>query len=146
MHYRELIRNLIKTKLDGATLAGSNVFESRVYPVEKHNTPSIIIYTVSETADTNTIGGAGTSLRELILTIEIYVKKQVNPDSEIDTIAQQIEEILGQNCDLDGTVKLIDYAGIEIELNGEGDNCFFVASMNYEIIYRVLKSDPTANN
>lgn len=145
MHYRETIRNLIVSKLDGLTLAGSNVFSSRVYPVEKHNVPAIIVYTISEQAETNTIGASGTSLRDLELSIEIYVKKQVNPDSEIDTIAQQIEQLLGVNCDLDETVKLIEYKGIEIEHDGDGDNSFFVGAMNYSIIYRVKKDDPTAN-
>lgn len=145
MHYREFIRTTIENKLLNNTLAGTNVFVMRAYPVSKSNVPAIIIYTNEETSEPNTIGTPGTSLRELTLSVEIYVKKQVNPDSEIDTIAEQVETILGANNDLDGDVKLIEYEGVEIESNGEGDNLFFVATMEFSIIYRVVKNDPTNN-
>ena len=142
MHYREFIRTTIENKLLNATLAGANVYNTRAYAVGKSNVPAIIVYTNSEESEQST----GTkSIRELSLAIEIYVKKQINPDQELDDIAQQVEEILGANNDLDDLVKIITYEGIEIEQNGDGDNLFFVGTMEYSILYRVANSDPTAN-
>ena len=142
MHFRENIRTTVLTKLLNATLAGTNVFNSRAYPVSTSNVPAIIIYTNSEQAEQST---GITSLRELSLSVEIYVKKQIDPDKELDTIAQQVEEILGVNNDLDDLVKIIQYEGMEIEQNGDGDNIFFVGILEYSIIYRVSNDDPTTN-
>ena len=47
-HVRQQIRERIGTTLTGLTTTGSNVFESRVYPLEDSKLPALIIYTKSE--------------------------------------------------------------------------------------------------
>lgn len=146
MHYRQVIREAFQAALNSVTLAGNSVYLNRCYPIQKTDVPAIIIYTSNEDAEIATIGTPGTSMRELILTIEIYVKTQNNPDNQIDIIAEQIEIAIADNTNLNSLAKCIDYQGIEIEENGDGDKKFYIGTMSYSVIYRVLKNDPSQNN
>ena len=47
-HLRQQIRERIGTTLTGLSTTGSNVFQSRVYPLEDTNLPALVIYTKSE--------------------------------------------------------------------------------------------------
>lgn len=140
MHVRRQIRDEIISQLDGSTNALDNVWSMRVYPVAKGKLPAIIVYTKEESAENETIGDP-TSVRDLVAVVEIYVKQQTDPDREIDLITEQIEGILGIDNDLNGVAKFIEYQGIDIEHSGDGDNAFFVASMEYSIIYSVKTGD-----
>ena len=55
-HVRQQIRERLGTVLTGLTTTGSNVFESRVYPLETASLPSLLIYTKSETSEPIVIG------------------------------------------------------------------------------------------
>jgi len=50
-HIRQQIREKFGTLLTGLTTTGSNVYQSRVYPLENANLPALIIYTKSEESE-----------------------------------------------------------------------------------------------
>ena len=50
-HYRQQIRERVATTLTGLTTTGSNVFQSRVYPIEENKLPCLLIYTKDETSE-----------------------------------------------------------------------------------------------
>ena len=50
-HIRQQIREYFGTTLTGLTTTGSNVYESRVYPIENAKLPALVIYTKSETSE-----------------------------------------------------------------------------------------------
>ena len=83
-HIRQQIRERVATTLTGLTTTSSNVFQSRVYPLENANLPAIIIYTKSEDSEPVVIGTNRLMNRELTLAVEAYVKSVSNSD---DTIA-----------------------------------------------------------
>ena len=64
-HVRQQIREKIGTTLTGLTTTGSNVYQSRVYPLENINLPALIIYTKSETSEPIVIGTDRVISREL---------------------------------------------------------------------------------
>ena len=50
-HYRQQIRERVATTLTGLTTTGSNVFQSRVYPIENTELPCLLIYTREESSE-----------------------------------------------------------------------------------------------
>ena len=44
-HKRQQIREAVGTRITSLTTTGSNVFQSRVYPLETGNLPALIVYT-----------------------------------------------------------------------------------------------------
>ena len=82
-HIRQQIREQVGTTLTGLTTTGSNVFESRVYPLSDASLPALIIYSKSETSSISTMGtGLGID-RTMTLTIEAYVKANLTFDDTI---------------------------------------------------------------
>ena len=50
-HIRQQIRERAGTILTGLTTTGSNVFETRIYPLSNTNLPALAIYTKNETSE-----------------------------------------------------------------------------------------------
>ena len=95
-HVRQQIREKIGTTLTGLTTTGSNVFESRVYPLENANLPALIIYTKEESSEPIVIGTQRLMSRELSVVVEGYAKATSNFDDTIDTISKpQAEQEFG---------------------------------------------------
>ena len=74
-HIRQQIRERVGTVLTGLTTTGSNVFETRVYPLENTNLPALVIYTKDETSEPLVMSTDRVMSRVLELIVEIYVKK-----------------------------------------------------------------------
>ena len=143
MHTRQTIREFFITKIKtGVTLVNGRVEASRVFPIEKGKTPAIIVYTKEETSEAATIGTMGSSIRELILSIEIYAKGVTQLDDMIDSIAAQIEETFGVSCKPIPEITGIDYESFTTEYNGEGDQPFLVGTIEYSVMYWINNDDP----
>ena len=54
-HLRQSIRERIATDVTGLSTTGSNVFQSRVYPVEDGSLPCLLVYTTSEESEVDTM-------------------------------------------------------------------------------------------
>ena len=54
-HVRQQIRDQIVTALTGLTTTGSNVFRSRIFPLEQTKLPALCIFTKSEATEFDTI-------------------------------------------------------------------------------------------
>ena len=104
-HIRQQIREKFGTTLNGLTTTGSNVFESRVYPLENASLPALIIYTKSETSEPIVIGTQRLMSRELSVVVEGYAKATSNFDDTIDTISKEVEAAIAADRTLDGLAK-----------------------------------------
>ena len=104
-HVRQQIREQVGTTLTGLTTTGSNVFQSRVYPLENTNLPCLLIYTKTESSEPIDIGTNRTMQRELSLAVECYVKATSNFDDTIDTIAEEVEKAISADPTLSSKAK-----------------------------------------
>jgi hypothetical protein len=73
-HVRQRIREQVATTVTGLATTGSNVFQSRVYSLSDDVLPALLVYSVSETSDIDSMGPIGSLTRSLSLSIEGYVK------------------------------------------------------------------------
>ena len=141
-HIRQQIREYIGTTLTGLTTTGSNVYESRVYPLENAKLPALIIYTKSETSEPIVIGTDRVMSRELSVVVEGYAKATSDFDDTIDTISKEVEQAIAADRTLDGKAKDTYLESTEIEFNGEGEKPLGYVSLTFLTKYYVKEKNP----
>ena len=141
-HVRQQIRERIGTTLTGLTTTGSNVFQSRVYPLEDSNLPALLIYIKVEESMPIDIGAARTMERNLTVNIEGYVKANSNFDDTIDTICKEVETAMASDVTVNGLAKDSFLEATEIEYNAEGEKPVGYVTMSFKVDYYVLETSP----
>ena len=141
-HVRQQIREKVGTTLTGLTTTGSNIYESRVYPLEAGNLPALVVYTKNEESEPIVIGTKRLSSRNLSVIVEIYAKTTTNFDDTIDTISKEVEVAIATDTTLDGLTKDIYLESTEIEYNGEGEQPVGYATLTFLTNYYVQEQNP----
>ena len=134
-HFRQQIRERVATTLTGLTTTGSNVFQSRVYPIEESKLPCLLIYTKDETSEPLAMTPPRSIEKILSLVIEAYVKANNNFDDTIDTICKEVEEALYADRLINNLAKDSFLTNTEINFNSDGDNPVGIVVMTFEIAY-----------
>lgn len=140
-HVRTQIRDDIVTTLTGLTTTGSNVFRSRIFPLEETNLPALCIYTKSETSEYDTIGLPRSVNRVLDVAVEAYVKGVSNYDNTLDTIAVQMEEAIAADITLGGLAKDAQITAFEADFAGDGEQPVAVGRFTVTVEYRTVEND-----
>ena len=141
-HVRQQIREKVGTTLTGLTTTGSNIYESRVYPLEAGNLPALVVYTKNEESEPIVIGTNRLSSRNLSVIVEIYAKTTTNFDDTIDIISKEVEVAIAADTTLDGLTKDIYLESTEIEYNGEGEQPVGYATLTFLTNYYVQETNP----
>ena len=141
-HIRQQIRERVGTTLTGLTTTGSNVYQSRVYPLENAKLPALIIYTKSETSDPLEMGSQRSVQRNLSLVIEAFAKGTSNTDDTADTISKEIEVAMANDTTHNNLAQDSFLESTEIDYNGEGDQPVATLMMTYNIIYITTENAP----
>lgn len=135
-HVRQQIREEIATTVTGLATTGTNVFQSRVYPLQDSNLPALLVYSTSEDSEADVMGSTLVAQRNLNVLIEGYVKANTDFDDVVDTICAQVEAAMGADRTLNGLAKFSQLVGTEISYNGEGESPVGVVTMTYAVQYR----------
>lgn len=141
-HVRQQIRERVATVLTGLTTTGSNVYESRVYALNESKLPALVVYSKSENSEITTIGTGLGIERNLTITVEAYVKANLNFDDTIDTICAEVETAMGNDRTLNGLAKFSYLGSTEIEFDGDGENPVGYATLEYVVQYRTIQNAP----
>ena len=139
-HIRKLIRDDIETTLTGLTTTGSNVFASRVYPIQTAKMPGLCIYTSSETIEAQTIKPPRGLIRSLEVSVEAYVESAV-ADDVLDTIAAEVEAAMTTDLTRGGNAKDTRLVSFEADFAGEGERPVVVGRFIFEILYSTTEAD-----
>ena len=134
-HLRQQIRERVATTLTGLTTTGSNVFQSRVYPIENTKLPCLLIYTREESSEPLDMSPPRTIEKRLSLVVEGYVKANSNYDDTIDTITKEVEVAMYGDRLINNLAKDSFLVRTDISFNGEGDNPLGIVVMTFEIPY-----------
>tara|TARA_Y100001973_G_scaffold71595_1_gene104344 strand:+ start:755 stop:1201 length:447 start_codon:yes stop_codon:yes gene_type:complete len=141
-HIRQQIRERAGTVLNNLTTTGSNVFETRIYPLENTNLPALVIYTKDETSEPIVISTNRLMSRELELIVEIYVKQTSNFDDEIDKICKEVEIAISADTTLNGLTKDCFLQSTSIEYNTDGEQPLSFAVLTFLTNYYVEETAP----
>lgn len=136
MHQRQAIREAVVAALLNQTAAGAHVYESRMAPLNKHELPSIIVYTESEAVTEDSKSTAPRELdRRLVLAIEVAVRASEDVDDDLDDLAVQIEKALHLDPTLGDKVSDLILASTEIELFEESKGRIGAMKLLYNVRY-----------
>jgi len=143
-HLRRQIREAAATLLTGLATTGSNVFDSRVYPVRDGQLPALRIFTQSETVEANTIGAGPARLQErtLTLTVEGCIKATSGFDDTADAICKEVETAIAGDNTLGGKCKWVQLTSTEIELDGETEQPIVIVRLNFQVFYITALNAP----
>ena len=141
-HIRQQLRERAGTVLTGLTTTGSNVFETRIYPLENTNLPALVIYTKNETSEPIVISTNRLMSRELELIVEVYVKQTSNFDDQVDKICKEVEVAISADTSLNGLAKDCFLQSTEIEYNTEGEQPLSYAVLTFLTNYYVQETAP----
>ncbi len=135
------IRDKVVTTLTGLTTTGRNIYRTRVYPLAEDKLPGLAIYTRDESIGYETMGIPRTQIRNLTVSVEIYVKGTSNYDDTLDTICVEIEEALYTDLTRGGYAKDTNITNMDAEFSGEGDQPVARATLTLDITYATKEND-----
>lgn len=140
-HVRKQIRDAIVTAVTGLTTTGSNVFRSRLYPLETTKLPGLCIFTRSEAVEFDTLTMSRSINRVLDVIIEGYVSATANYDNTLDQIAVEVEEALAADATLGGLAKDLQVTAFEADFSADGDQPVAVGRFTVTVQYRTAEND-----
>ena len=117
-HIRKAIREHVVTTVTSLSTTGSNVYETRYFPLQTGNLPALIVYTLDETVEDYTIGqNTRTQFRALNLIIEAHCRGTANIDDTLDTIAEEVEEAMVTDISRGGNAKDTKLVSTEVDFD-----------------------------
>ena len=140
-HLRRQIRERVASTLTGLTTTGSNVFQSRIYPMKSAVLPGLCIFTQSEDVSIDTMGSPRTVSRVLDLIIERYATGS-NLDDTLDQIGKEVETALAGDIGLNSLAMDSYLSAVEINYSGDGEKPTGVIKQTYSVIYRNAENAP----
>tara|TARA_Y100000401_G_scaffold11541_1_gene7886 strand:+ start:5335 stop:5778 length:444 start_codon:yes stop_codon:yes gene_type:complete len=140
-HVRKLIRDHITTTLTGLTTTGSNVFQTRFFPLEDTKLPALCIYTKSEDTEYSTMTVPRTQMRVLEVSVEAYVKGTANLDNTLDTIAVEVEEALQTDLTRGGRAKDTQVTAFEADFQPDGEQTVSVGKFTVSVQFATIEND-----
>ena len=140
-HLRNQIRDAVVTRLTGLSTTGSNVFRSRIYPLENNKLPGLCIFTKSEATTFDTLTRPRSISRVLEIGVEAYVKATSNYDNTLDTIAVEVEEAIASDVTFSNLAKDTQVTSFDADFSGDGEQPVAIGRFTIEVNYRTLEND-----
>lgn len=138
-HPRKTIRDRATTLLTGLTTTTTNVFPSRVYPVESTKLPCLLVYVGPEEADIEADSMGRVKIINAELLIEVRAAKSSDIDDQLDLILEEVQAAIATNRNLTNALKRnAMYLGIEgPEWSAEGEIEHASMTIQYTVTYEV---------
>ena len=143
-HVRQSIRDNIVTTITSLSTTGSNVYRTRIYPLEHGNLPGLCVYTATEDSEIDTMGSSRSTDRNCEFLIEAFVRANTGYDNTMDTICAEIEAAMATDSTRGGNAKDSTLIRSEFEFSDEGDKPMAMARLTYSVRYRTLINDATS--
>ena len=143
-HLRRQIRERVATTLTGLSTTGSNVFQSRIYPMESAGLPGLCVYTQEESVGIQSMGGTRNVSRDLTLIIEGYASASSNIDDTMDAIGKEIEIAMSGDITLNDLAQDSYLSSVEITLSGDGTTGIGKITHSYSVVYQNAENAPDA--
>ena len=140
-HLRQSIRERIGTLVTGLSTTGSNVFQSRVYPVEDGSLPCLLVYTTSEESEVTEIASPRPMTRFLNVIVQGVVGA-TTPDDTLDDISKEVEVALAGDVTINSLANNSFLSSTTIEFNAEGAKPIGTVMLNYIVEYRNVDNNP----
>ncbi|KJV81257.1 hypothetical protein RHORCCE3_0440 [Rickettsia hoogstraalii str. RCCE3] len=143
MHARTRIRQTFVELLQGKTLVGTKVYDSRLYTMEFTSLPGIIVFSLNEEVATSTISPPRSQDRSVKIVVECYAKAAKDVNVTVDNIALEVEKLVTNSFVLKKLCKDCRLQSTDTSLNYDGDQPVAVATLTFSVHYRTKENNPT---
>ena len=140
-HLRQSIRERIATDVTGLTTTGSNVFQSRIYPIEDASLPCLLVYSTSEDSEVTEMASPRPMHRILNVVVQGVVSA-TQPDDTLDLISKEVEVALAGDVSINSLAHNSFLSSTEIEFNADGAKPIGTVMLNYVVEYRNVDNNP----
>ena len=140
-HLRQSIRERIATDVTGLSTTGSNVFQSRFYPIEDASLPCLLVYSTTEDSEPTEMASPRPMTRILNVVIQGVVSA-TQPDDTLDTISKEVEVAMAGDVSINSLANISFLSGTEIEFNADGAKPIGTVMLNYVVEYRNVDNNP----
>ena len=140
-HLRQSIRERVAADVTRLVTTGSNVFQSRVYPVEDSKLPCLLVYTTSEESEVTEMASPRPITRILNVVVQGVVA-MATPDDTLDLISKEVEVALAADVTINSLANNSFLSSTEIEINADGAKTIGTVMLNYSVEYRNLDNNP----
>ena len=140
-HLRQSIRERIATDVTGLSTTGSNVFQSRIYPIEDASLPCLLVYSTSEDSEPTEMASPRPVTRILNVVVQGVVSA-TQPDDTLDTISKEVEVALAGDITINSLANNSFLSSTEIEFNADGAKPIGTVMLNYVVEYRNVDNNP----
>jgi hypothetical protein len=141
-HARQQIRDAVVTAVTGLATTGSNVFRTRIHPLDQQSLPALLVYTLEEASEADAMGASRSLLRSLRVAIDAVVQQVTDLDDLLDDIAAEVETAVDSNAALNGLVRDITLDSSSITKSGEGEQSALGLRLVFTALYRTRRSAP----
>lgn len=148
MHQRQAICEKVCELLKAAdTAAGERVYPNRFLPLRVKDLPAILVYTLSERVDPDSISTAPRELTRLLeLAVDAIVAVTDDVDNDLSAIALEIETALHADPYFDSTAGESILTDTDIGVEPDGDRFVGRVALTYEVTYRTLAPEVVADD
>ena len=140
-HLRQSIRERIATDVTGLSTTGSNVFQSRIYPIEDASLPCLLVYSTTEDSEPTEMASPRPMTRNLNVVVQGVVSA-TQPDDTLDTISKEVEVAMAGDITINSLANNSFLSGTEIEFNADGAKPIGTVMLNYVVEYRNVDNNP----
>ena len=140
-HLRQSIRERIATDVTGLATTGSNVFQSRIYPIEDASLPCLLVYSTSEDSEPTEMASPRPVTRILNVVVQGVVSA-TQPDDTLDLISKEVEVALAGDITINSLANNSFLSSTEIEFNADGAKPIGTVMLNYVVEYRNVDNNP----
>jgi len=140
-HLRKQIRDRIIANVSNLTSTGSRVYQTRLYPVASVSLPTLLVYTVSETSEPETMSRPRKIIRRVDFALEGMVNGTSGLDDSLDAIAKDVEEAILADPTCNALAKDTVLTGTEIDYNASGEQPVGSVKMTFQVTYRTTETE-----
>lgn len=140
-HVRQQIRDAAIIALNGLTTTGARVFGSRLHVLNDTDLPALLVNTEDESIEAITLDVPQWLLRTLTLSIRGVAKQTADLDDKLDTIAAEVETVLGANAPIGSIANIVGLESISTNMQPL-EKPVGVIEMNYRITYTTVANAP----
>lgn len=140
-HARTQIRSAVQGIISLISEFNGHVFTSRFSNLQVSELPSANVFCLQESNDPADIHGLAIQ-RTLQLGISIKTAASDQLDTELDVLAELVEEAIDSQPSLGGLALNVQLTGTQIQINEDGSEPVGEALLQYQIIYLTRANDP----
>ena len=143
-HLRRQIRERIATDVTSLSTTGSNVFQSRAYPIEESKLPCLLVFDSEESAEIRSMGAIRGISSELTVNIEGYCQGGDGAAvmNTLAAIQKEVQIAMQADITINSLARDSYLTSADASVNAEATKPTGSVQMSYLVTYQYMENAP----